>query len=105
MVCRLLAEVDEKLQLDNIVMPEAMRIAMQEFLAEKQGILIVVGPVGSGKTTFMYSIIHALHKLGKTSKLPSILLRSHSPASIKSKSHVSSRSMTLSLPGCVSGRM
>jgi general secretion pathway protein E len=68
MVCRLLAEVDEKLQLDNIVMPEAMRIAMQEFLAEKQGILIVVGPVGSGKTTFMYSIIHALHKLGKNIK-------------------------------------
>lgn len=68
MVCRLLAEVDAKLQLDNIVMPEALRIAMQEFLAEKQGILIVVGPVGSGKTTFMYSIIHALYKLGKNIK-------------------------------------
>lgn len=68
LVCRLLAQLDAKLRLDAMEMPEAMRIALEEFLREKQGILIVVGPVGSGKTTLMYAIIHALYQQAKNIK-------------------------------------
>jgi type II secretory ATPase GspE/PulE/Tfp pilus assembly ATPase PilB-like protein len=57
-----LFNVDESmLHLDQIGLDERERAAIDEVIAHPHGMVLVVGPTGSGKSTTLYSIINALN--------------------------------------------
>jgi len=57
-----LFNVDESmLQLDQLGLDERERIQIDEVIAHPHGMVLVVGPTGSGKSTTLYSIINALN--------------------------------------------
>lgn len=49
------------LQLDNLGLDEQKRKAVDEVISHPSGLVLVVGPTGSGKTTTLYSIINTLN--------------------------------------------
>jgi type II secretory ATPase GspE/PulE/Tfp pilus assembly ATPase PilB-like protein len=46
----------------NLGMPEDVSKGLGELLSAPQGMLLVTGPTGSGKSTTLYSSLHKLHK-------------------------------------------
>lgn len=60
-VMRLLNQSAELLQLDQIGMPPAMLAAFNQLLTAAYGLVLIVGPTGSGKTTTLYSALNALN--------------------------------------------
>lgn len=63
-VCRLLDEANAARQLDDIWMPPLLRAALMEALAYEEGIILNVGPTGSGKTTTLYACLNHLNEPG-----------------------------------------
>lgn len=61
MVCRILDQSNAAKKLDDIEMTPMVRRAIAEMIDEPQGLLVVVGPTGSGKTTTLYALIAALN--------------------------------------------
>ena len=59
-VLRLLDQRQMKLNLDNIGMLENQLLEFNEFLNQKNGIILVTGPTGSGKTTTLYAAIEKI---------------------------------------------
>ena len=51
----------EYLQLDNLGLDPEKRLAVDEVISHPSGLVLVVGPTGSGKTTTLYSIINTLN--------------------------------------------
>lgn len=51
----------EYLQLDNLGLSPKERHALDEVITHPTGMVLIVGPTGSGKTTTMYSIINTLN--------------------------------------------
>jgi type II secretory ATPase GspE/PulE/Tfp pilus assembly ATPase PilB-like protein len=49
------------LQLENLGLDEEKRQAVDEVISHPSGLVLVVGPTGSGKTTTLYSIINTLN--------------------------------------------
>lgn len=49
------------LQLDNLGLDAEKRAAVDEVISHPSGLVLVVGPTGSGKTTTLYSIINTLN--------------------------------------------
>ncbi len=49
------------LQLDNLGLDTEERAAVDEVISHPSGLVLVVGPTGSGKTTTLYSIINTLN--------------------------------------------
>lgn len=51
----------EYLKLDNLGLDEKERAAVDDVITHPSGMVLVVGPTGSGKTTTLYSIINTLN--------------------------------------------
>lgn len=60
-VCRLLDQASTLMRLDELQMPSAVRDAIKMIVAQPQGLLLVTGPTGSGKTTTLYGILQHLN--------------------------------------------
>jgi type IV pilus assembly protein PilB len=59
-VIRLLKRAQSAVSLANIGFPPAFENKLRAWIRRSQGILFVVGPTGSGKTTTLYGLIHEL---------------------------------------------
>ena len=62
-VLRVLDRSTVKLDLDNIGMPEDVYKMFTEDIAKPNGIVVVTGPTGSGKTTTLYSALQRLNDI------------------------------------------
>lgn len=60
-VCRLLDSKSNLITLDEIVMPDDVRRAINHVISQPQGLFLVTGPTGSGKTTTLYGIMKQLN--------------------------------------------
>ena len=60
-VCRLLDQSAHLMKLDDLRMPEDIRAAIRHIIAQPQGLFLVTGPTGSGKTTTLYGILQQLN--------------------------------------------
>ncbi|WP_019334809.1 GspE/PulE family protein [Pseudomonas syringae] len=60
-VCRLLDQANATKTLSDIQMPSIVRTCFQSLLHEPQGIILVTGPTGSGKTTSLYGALNELN--------------------------------------------
>ncbi|MBL0927399.1 MAG: type II/IV secretion system protein [Phycisphaerales bacterium] len=65
LVLRLLDQSQTKLTLDSVGMTQAMQAELLELIARPNGMILVTGPTGSGKTTTLYG---ALEKIDRTSR-------------------------------------
>ena len=61
-VCRLLDKSGGRIKLESIGLTEEGLAAIKNLLKYRNGVILVVGPTGSGKTTTMYSMIHELNR-------------------------------------------
>lgn len=61
MVIRLFNFDEGLLQISNLGLDDARRSRLEEVIAHPHGMLMVVGPTGSGKSTTLYSILNALN--------------------------------------------
>jgi len=60
-VCRLLDQANASLTLDDIGMPALADDAFRNMLKEEQGLILVTGPTGSGKTTTLYAALNEIN--------------------------------------------
>ena len=60
-VMRLLNQSAGLLSLDNLGLPEAVAAALARTLKRPNGMVVVTGPTGSGKTTTLYAALNALN--------------------------------------------
>ncbi len=60
-VMRLLNQSAGLLSLDNLGMPDALAQALRRALKRPNGMVLVTGPTGSGKTTTLYAALNALN--------------------------------------------
>ena len=63
-VMRLLSQGEEPLGLDGLGMPAAMLERFRSILHRPNGLVLVTGPTGSGKTTTLYAALGALNHPG-----------------------------------------
>lgn len=61
-VCRLLYQSHTEWRLDQIGLPLLARQAIQELIERPDGLLLLTGPTGSGKTTTIYSVLRELNQ-------------------------------------------
>jgi general secretion pathway protein E len=60
-VLRILDKDNAGIDLDGLGMPSAVHAALREALTEPNGIILVTGPTGSGKTTTLYAALRLLN--------------------------------------------
>ena len=60
-VCRILDQSNSGRSLDTVDMPSDVREELMRILAQEQGMMIVSGPTGSGKTSTLYSCLNYLN--------------------------------------------
>jgi general secretion pathway protein E len=61
LVLRLLDTANAAASLDSLGMDDATNVALRQALSEPNGIILVTGPTGSGKTTTLYSALRLLN--------------------------------------------
>lgn len=64
-VMRLLHRSSQTLNLNNIGMPEKMLSRFRQLIKSPNGIILVTGPTGSGKTTTLYGALSEINEIGK----------------------------------------
>src|SRR5258708_3398863 len=62
-VLRVLDQTSVQLELKQIGLPDAIRTGVEEIIRRPNGIFIVTGPTGSGKTTTLYSCLKTLNTI------------------------------------------
>jgi len=62
-VLRVLDRSVVQLDLENLGMPDDVSTSVQELIRRPNGIFVVTGPTGSGKTTTLYSCLRALNNI------------------------------------------
>jgi len=62
-VLRILDKTNVSLELDNIGMPDDVFTEFKEDIKKPNGIIIVTGPTGSGKTTTLYSALQEINRV------------------------------------------
>lgn len=60
-VCRVLDQRNATRELDRIYMPEIVRSTIRRLISKPDGLFLMTGPTGSGKTSTLYSIINELN--------------------------------------------
>lgn len=63
-VIRILDTRQTFLGVDQLGLPSSQLERLSTMIERPQGLILVVGPTGSGKTTTLYSILHAIHREG-----------------------------------------
>ncbi len=63
-VLRVLDQSSVRLELGQIGLPAAIRTGVEDIIRRPNGIFLVTGPTGSGKTTTLYSCLAALNSIG-----------------------------------------
>lgn len=63
-VLRLLDKQAGRLNLEQLGMPESILVAVDRLIKRPNGIILVTGPTGSGKTTTLYAALSRLNKAG-----------------------------------------
>jgi len=59
--------------LDRLGMPDELRLTFQDLLREPQGLVVLTGPTGSGKTTTLYGSLAHIHRTrGETTTISTI---------------------------------
>lgn len=61
-VCRLLDKSGNLMSLDDLSMPEDIRDSIRHIISQPEGMFLVTGPTGSGKTSTLYGILQVLNK-------------------------------------------
>lgn len=61
LVSRLLDQANSNVELKKVEMTDAVRECIQEIINAPNGLVLVTGPTGSGKTTTLYSLINELN--------------------------------------------
>ena len=61
-VLRVLDKEQVQLSLDQLGMPEALRERLERIITMPNGIVLVTGPTGSGKTTTLYSCLRQINR-------------------------------------------
>lgn len=61
-VCRLLDMSKNLMKLDEIAMPDDVRKGIKHIIQQPEGLFLVTGPTGSGKTTTLYGILQELNQ-------------------------------------------
>ncbi|MBF0368110.1 MAG: type II secretion system ATPase GspE [Magnetococcales bacterium] len=64
-VMRLLDKQSGRLDLEELGTPEEMRNQLDQVIRKPNGIILVTGPTGSGKTTTLYAILKRLNKTSR----------------------------------------
>lgn len=64
-VLRLFNFDETLLQLDNLDIPAKQRAEIDEIISHPRGMVLMVGPTGSGKSTTLYSMLNALNTLDR----------------------------------------
>ncbi|MEM7785070.1 MAG: ATPase, T2SS/T4P/T4SS family [Planctomycetota bacterium] len=62
-VCRVLDRSVVSLELDNVGMPPQIMSEFRDIMSKPNGIVLVTGPTGSGKTTTLYSALSELNTI------------------------------------------
>lgn len=62
-VCRLLDAERNLIRLDDILMPEDVRRVFRALIEQPQGMFLICGPTGSGKTTTLYGVLQEFDPL------------------------------------------
>ncbi len=60
-VLRLFNFDESLLQLDRLNIPDKQRVQIDEIISHPRGMVLMVGPTGSGKSTTLYSMLNALN--------------------------------------------
>lgn len=60
-VIRVLGQSSDLLPLDKVGLTEANRRKIEEKIVKKQGMILVTGPTGSGKTTTLYAMLNSIN--------------------------------------------
>ncbi|MDG1324004.1 MAG: type II secretion system ATPase GspE [Porticoccaceae bacterium] len=64
-VMRLLDKDAGKLQVDDLGMPSATSVQLDDLIRRPHGIILVTGPTGSGKTTTLYAALQQMDRQGR----------------------------------------
>jgi len=59
---RLLNTTTQSLEIDQLGMTDAQQILFHQYIGQPQGMILVTGPTGSGKTVTLYSALNYLNK-------------------------------------------
>ena len=62
LVLRLLDSNNEVFSINSLLLPSEQEKVLLQLINSKQGIIIVTGPTGSGKTTTLYAILNQINK-------------------------------------------